>query len=42
MADNREALPEPPNPLGLEGIEFIEYATLRPQALVKRPGTQAV
>ncbi len=33
MAANREALPEPPNPLGLEGIEFIEYATLRPQAL---------
>ncbi len=33
MPANREALPEPPNPLGLEGIEFIEYATLRPQAL---------
>lgn len=30
---DREALPEPPNPLGLDGIEFIEYATLRPQAL---------
>jgi len=24
MPANREALPEPPNPLGLEGIEFIE------------------
>ena len=33
MTPDREALPEPPNPLGLEGIEFIEYATLRPQAL---------
>jgi 4-hydroxyphenylpyruvate dioxygenase len=33
MATDRERLPEPPNPLGLEGIEFIEYATLRPQAL---------
>jgi 4-hydroxyphenylpyruvate dioxygenase len=33
MALNREALPESPDPLGLEGIEFIEYATLQPQAL---------
>jgi 4-hydroxyphenylpyruvate dioxygenase len=33
MPANREALPESPNPLGLHGIEFIEYATLRPQAL---------
>ncbi len=32
-ASNREALPELPNPIGLDGIEFIEYATLRPQAL---------
>lgn len=30
---NREAIDEPPNPLGLDGIEFIEYATRRPQAL---------
>ena len=30
---DREALPELPNPLGLAGIEFIEYATTRPQAL---------
>lgn len=30
---DREALGELPNPLGLEGIEFIEYATTRPQAL---------
>jgi 4-hydroxyphenylpyruvate dioxygenase len=28
-----EAINEPPNPLGMEGIEFIEYATARPQAL---------
>jgi 4-hydroxyphenylpyruvate dioxygenase len=33
MSIDREALPAPANPLGLEGIEFIEYATLRPQAL---------
>jgi 4-hydroxyphenylpyruvate dioxygenase len=30
---NRESLPESQNPLGLDGIEFIEYATSRPQAL---------
>jgi 4-hydroxyphenylpyruvate dioxygenase len=30
---NREAISEVPNPLGMEGIEFIEYATSRPQAL---------
>lgn len=29
----RESVPELPNPLGLAGIEFIEYATSRPQAL---------
>ncbi|MFO1193255.1 MAG: 4-hydroxyphenylpyruvate dioxygenase [Rhodoferax sp.] len=29
----REAIVEGPNPLGLEGIEFIEYATSKPQAL---------
>lgn len=33
MAIDREALPEQPNPLDLDGIEFIEYATMRPQAL---------
>lgn len=32
-APDREAIPEAPNPLGLDGIEFIEYATARPQAL---------
>lgn len=30
---SREAISEVPNPLGMEGIEFIEYATSRPQAL---------
>jgi 4-hydroxyphenylpyruvate dioxygenase len=29
----KEALPEPTNPLGVDGIEFIEYATSQPQAL---------
>lgn len=30
---DREAIAEQPNPLGLAGIEFVEYATSRPQAL---------
>ncbi len=30
---NREAVPDMPNRLGIAGIEFIEYATSRPQAL---------
>jgi 4-hydroxyphenylpyruvate dioxygenase len=30
---DREAIGEVPNPLGIAGIEFIEYATSRPQAL---------
>ena len=30
---DREAIAELPNPLGLAGIEFVEYATSRPQAL---------
>jgi len=29
----REAVPEMPNRLGIDGIEFIEFATSRPQAL---------
>ena len=29
----REAIDEGPNPLGLVGVEFIEYATAKPQAL---------
>jgi 4-hydroxyphenylpyruvate dioxygenase len=32
-AMDREAVPEPQNPLGLDGIEFIEFATTKPQAL---------
>jgi 4-hydroxyphenylpyruvate dioxygenase len=32
-AAGREAVAEGPNPLGLDGIEFIEYATSKPQAL---------
>ncbi len=32
-AADREALGDIPNPLGMDGIEFIEYATTRPQAL---------
>ena len=30
---DREAIDEGPNPLGLQGVEFIEYATSKPQAL---------
>ena len=33
MTTNREAIADAPNPLGLDGIEFIEYATSKPQAL---------
>src|SRR5438445_7003849 len=29
---SRERMPEPSNPLGMDGIEFIEYATSQPQA----------
>ena len=32
-AADREAVLEAVNPLGLDGIEFIEYTTSRPQAL---------
>lgn len=32
-AADREAILEAANPLGMEGIEFIEYATTKPQAL---------
>ena len=40
-----ERLPEPANPLGLDGIEFVEYATAQPQAfgnLLERLGFAAV
>ena len=30
---DREAILEAANPLGLDGIEFIEYTTAKPQAL---------
>jgi 4-hydroxyphenylpyruvate dioxygenase len=30
---NREAIEDAPNPLGLEGLEFVEYETAKPQAL---------
>src|SRR6266850_6489933 len=38
---SRERMPEPSNPLGMDGIEFIEYATSQPQAfgdLLQRMG----
>ena len=40
-----ERLPEPSNPLGLDGIEFIEYASWQPQAfgaLLQKMGFAAV
>ena len=40
-----ESLPEPSNPLGIDGIEFVEYATSRPQefgALLQKMGFAAV
>lgn len=30
---DRESVPEPQNPIGIDGIEYIEFATSRPQAL---------
>jgi 4-hydroxyphenylpyruvate dioxygenase len=33
LAPTREAIGEAPNPLGLEGLEFVEYETTKPQAL---------
>jgi len=41
----KENLPEPSNPLGIDGIEFIEYATSQPQsfgALLEKMGFAAV
>lgn len=40
-----ERLPEPSNPLGMEGIEFVEYATAQPQAfgaLLQQMGFAAI
>lgn len=33
LGDEREVVAEDSNPLGLEGVEFIEFATAKPQAL---------
>jgi 4-hydroxyphenylpyruvate dioxygenase len=33
MKPDREAIGEMPNPLGLQGLEFVEYTTTQPQAL---------
>jgi hypothetical protein len=47
-AVDREALADAANPLGLDGIEFIEYATRKPQALgqvldrAARPGRSPI
>jgi 4-hydroxyphenylpyruvate dioxygenase len=41
----KEALPEPANPVGMDGIEFIEYGTSQPQAfgaLLQKMGFAAV
>jgi 4-hydroxyphenylpyruvate dioxygenase len=45
MSYATEVIPEPSNPLGLDGIEFIEYATSQPQAfgaLLQQMGFAAV
>jgi 4-hydroxyphenylpyruvate dioxygenase len=42
---SQEAIPEPTNPLGVAGIEFIEYSTSQPQAfgaLLQKMGYAAV
>jgi 4-hydroxyphenylpyruvate dioxygenase len=41
----QEKIPEPSNPLGMDGIEFIEYATSQPQAfgaLLQQMGFAAI
>src|SRR3982751_1243228 len=41
----KETLPEPSNPLGIDGLEFVEYATSQPQqfgALLQKMGFAAV
>jgi 4-hydroxyphenylpyruvate dioxygenase len=40
-----ESLPEPSNPLGIDGIEFVEYSTSKPQefgALLQKMGFAAI
>jgi 4-hydroxyphenylpyruvate dioxygenase len=32
MARSAEQIPEPTNPIGIDGIEFLEYSTTQPQA----------
>ena len=32
-ATDRESLPPPPNPIGMDGIEYIEFTTSKPQEL---------
>src|SRR3954470_7971159 len=41
----QEPIPEPSNPLGVDGLEFVEYATSKPQefgALLQKMGFAAV
>jgi len=41
----KESLPEPSNPLGIDGLEFVEYVTSQPQqfgALLQKMGFAAV
>ena len=41
----KERLPEPSNPLGIDGLEFVEYATSKPQefgALLEKLGFAAI
>ena len=41
----KEELPEPSNPLGVDGLEFVEYATSQPQqfgALLQKMGFAAI
>ena len=42
---DREMVPESANPIGMDGIEFIEFTTSRPQALgglLKKMGFRSV
>ena len=32
-AIDRESVPEPQNPIGMDGLEYIEFATSKPQVL---------
>ena len=33
MTTDREHIGQAPNPMGIEGLEFVEFATAKPQAL---------